>query len=207
MTKPRGISLGLHRLRAAGRERGPAPERRADRVRRRRHPAARRHACPAQLRPAPHHPVRGRHHRPLHRAGRAAALHQRAALHAPRQHGASHHRRAAAAAARLCRRGLHGRGADRPLRQPQLVVHRRRRQPEDQAAGHRRGQRHLLAHRHDRGHEAREAPLRAQSRFHHLAGLDRGRALARASRACRRAACGASSPISRLWASTRRPAR
>ena len=41
---------------------------------------------------------------PLHRAGRAAAVHQRAALHAPRQHGAAHHRRAAAAAARLRRR-------------------------------------------------------------------------------------------------------
>ena len=32
--------------------------------------------------------------------------------------------------------------------------------PEDPAARHRRRQRHLLAHQHDRGHEAREAPLR-----------------------------------------------
>ena len=154
-----------------------------DRVRRRRHSAARRHLGAAQLRAASDHPVRGRHHRPLHRAGRAAALHQRAALHAPRQHGAAHHRRAAAAAARLCRRRLHGRRADRPLRQSQLLVHRRRRQPEDPPARHRRRQRHLLAHRHDRRHEAREAPLRGRRRFHHLARLDQGPAHARRERA------------------------
>ena len=123
---------------------------------------------------------------PVHRAGRAAAVHQRAALHAPLQHGAAHHRRAAAAAARLRRRRLHGRRADRPLRQPQLVLHRRCRQPQDAAARHRRRQRHLLAHQHDRGHEAREAPLRGRRRLHHLARLDQGQA----SRAEARPAAG-----------------
>ena len=211
MTKPDEQAAGarsrLHRLGAAGRDGLAPPEGRADRVRRHRHPAAGGHAGAAQLRAAPHHPVRGRHHRPLHRAGRAAALHQRAALHAPRQHGAADHRRAAAAAARLRRCRLHGRRADRPLRQPQLLVHRRRRQPEDPPARHRRRQRHLLPHQHDRRHEAREAPLRGQGGFRHLARLARGPAHARAVPACRRAACGASSPTSRSWASTRTPAR
>ena len=207
MTKHSPGRLRLHRLRAAGRH-GRAPaEGRADRVRRRRHPAAGRHAGAAQLRAAPHHPVRGRHHRPLHRAGRAAAVDQRAALHAPLQHGAAHHRRAAAAAARLRRRRLHGRRPDRPLRQPQLLLHRRCRQPQDPPARHRRRQRHLLAHRHDRGHEAREAPLRGRRRLHHLARLDQGQGARAPSAACRRAACGASSPTSPSWASTRTPAR
>ena len=79
--------------------------------------------------------------------------------------------------------------------------------PKITAARHRRRQRHLLAHQHDRGHEAREAPLRGRRRFHHLARLDQGPAHARRERACRRAACGASSPTSPSWASTRRPAR
>ena len=71
--------------------------------------------------PGPDHPVRRRRHRALHRARQAAALHQRAALHASRQHGAAQHRRAAAAAARLCRCRLHGRRADRPVRQSQFA--------------------------------------------------------------------------------------
>ena len=110
-------------------------------------------------------------------------------------------------AARLCRHRLHGRGADRPLRQSQLLVHRRRRQSEDPPARHGRRQRHLFAHQHDRGHEARKAPLRRRCRFRHLAGLAR-RADARARKpACRKAACGASSPTSPSWASTRTRAR
>ena len=70
--------------------------------------------------------------------------------------------------------GFMGGRADRPLRQLEFLVHRRCRQPEDPAARHRRRQRHLLAHQHDRGHEAREAPLRGRCRFHHLARLDQG---------------------------------
>ena len=48
----------------------------------------------------------------------------------PRQHGARQCRSAAAAAARLCRCRLHGRRADRPVRQSQQLVHRRSGQAE-----------------------------------------------------------------------------
>ena len=65
MTKHERAGVRLYRLRAAGRDGRAAAEGRADRVRRRRHPAAGRHAGAAQLRAAPDHPVRGRHHRPF----------------------------------------------------------------------------------------------------------------------------------------------
>ena len=79
--------------------------------------------------------------------------------------------------------------------------------PKITPAGHRRRQRHLLAHRHDRCHEAREAPLRGRKSISspRRVGLHGGRT--RASAACRRAACGAWSPTSPSWALTRTAAR
>ena len=168
MTEP---APSLHGLRVAGRDGEPPVAGRADRVRRRWRAAVGGDLGPAQPRAAPDDTVRGRHHRSFHRARRVAALDQRAALHAARQHGTADHRRPAPAAARLRRCRFHGRGADRSVRQPQLVFYRGSQQSQDQAAGQRRRQRHLLIDRHDRGHEAREAPLRGEGRFHHLAGL------------------------------------
>ena len=51
------------------------------------------------------------------------------------------------------------------------LVHRRSGAAEDPAARHRRRQRHLQPDEHDRGDEAREAPVRRQRRFHHQPGL------------------------------------
>ena len=68
--------------------------------------------------------------------------------------------------------------------------------PKIATARHRRRQRHLLAHQHDRGHEAREAPLRQPTSISSPRPAGSRAAHARRSRACRRAACGASSPIS-----------
>ena len=150
-------------------------QRRPGGVRRRRHPAAGGDLGAAAARPGPDHSLRGRHHRRLRRARAIAALDQRAALHAARQHGAEQHRRVAAAAAWLCRCRLHGRRADRPIRQPQQLVYRRRRQAGDAAAGNRRRQRHRQPDADDRRDEAREAPLRRAGRFHHQPGLSVGR--------------------------------
>jgi len=81
------------------------------------------------------HPVRRRRDRCLCRAGQAAAIHQRSALHQARQHGAGQRRSAAAAAARLCRHRFHGWRADRQVRQSELLVHRRFRSSENPLPG------------------------------------------------------------------------
>ena len=137
-------------------------------------------------RAGPDHPVRGRHHRRLCRARQIAAFDQRAALHQARQYGAGQHRRAAAAAARLCRCRLHGRRADRPVRQSEQLVHRRCRAAGDAAARHRRRQRHRQPDPDDRGDEARKAPLCRTGRFCHQPRVSPGGDSRRAGRARRR---------------------
>ena len=141
--------------------------------------------------PGPHHPLRGRRHRRLRRARQAAALDQRPTLHETRQYGARQRGSPAAVAARLCRRRLHGRRADRPVRQPQLLLHRRSRSAEDAPAGHGRRQRHLQPHQHDRRDEAREAALRGACRFRHQPRTSCAAARRAPKAASSRAACSA----------------
>ena len=148
-------------------ERAPA-QGRAGGVRRRRHSAAGGDARAATALSRPDDPVRGRRDRRVHRARQAAALDQRPALHQARQHGARQRRSAAAAAARLRRCRLHGRRADRPVRQSQQLVHRRSRRSRRRAcpAPAAATTSASLAN-DDRRDEAREAPLRGAGRFHH----------------------------------------
>ena len=109
----------LQRLRASRRDRrAPAP-RRHHGLRRRRRAAPGRRARQATPRAAADDGHRGRNHRPADRAGAAADLHQRDARRSPGHDAAGHHRRVPVRPARLRRRRVHGRRADRPVRQHQ----------------------------------------------------------------------------------------
>ena len=129
--------------RAAGRDRRAPASRRHDGLRGCRRAAPGRGARQAAPRAAADDGHRGRHHRPADRAGAAAGVDQRDARRPPRDDAAGHHRRVPLRPARLRGRRLHGRRADRPVRQHQ---HERARQrllaPESAPARNRRRQRH-----------------------------------------------------------------
>jgi len=190
-SRPRGTRYNdpaIHVRRTLGHHGLARAARRHDGVRGRRGAAAGGGAGAAAPRAESHDGDRGRHHRAAHQARAAADLHERDARGPSGTDAAGDHRYVLVRAARVPGLRLHGRRADRPVRQRQ---HERARhgllEAEGPPARHRRGERHRIVvqggHHSDR---ARETPVRAARGLRDEPGVRGG------APACRSAA-------SRVW--------